>query len=429
MVREALPPATRRALFFLSTVLGRPLVDGQDERLGTIKDLIVRLDNDRHPPVSALVAHTQGRDVYLPRSSIESIGPAGARLRTAKINLQRFARRDHEILLGKDVLDRQLIDVDGRRVVRVNDLQLAAVDGEYRLVGVDVGGKALLRRLAPARFSRRALAGDIIDWAELEYFASHAPEVRLRLSHERIAKLHPVEIARLVDALSYRQGAEVIESLDDETAAETLQEMTEERQADIVGGMDEERAADILEEMDPNDAADLLQDLSDEKMEDLLERMEAGDQEDLRELLGYEEDTAGGVMTNNFLTVPVSYTAGEVVAALRVLEEDQEPDLIYYLYVVPEPESYQLLGVVSLRDLLVRTRADTPLREIMRTELVVAHPHDEARAVARKVAEYNLVAVPVVDDEGDLVGVVTVDDAMDLLLPEEWRPRVPKVFR
>jgi CBS domain-containing protein len=419
--------ALARGLFFLSAIIGKPILDREGERLGTIKDLIVRLGPDRHPPVTGLVAHTQGRDVFLPRAQIAELNDEGARLSSTKINLQRFARRDNEVLLGKDVLDRQLIDVNGRRVIRVNDLQLAAVDGEYRLVGVDVGGRALLRRLAPARLSRRALAGDVIDWAELEYFASHAPEVRLRVSHERVARLHPVEIARLVDALSYRQGAEVIEALDDETAAETLQEMTEERQADIVGGMDEERAADILEEMDPGDAADLLQDLSEEKAEDLLERMAPDDQEDLRELLVYEEDTAGGIMTNSFATVPVELTAGDAIAYLRTFEE--EPDLLYYLYVVPEPESFRLLGVVSLRDLLIRARADTPLREVMATDLVTVRPDDEPREVARLVADYNFIAIPVVDDEGDIVGVVTVDDAMDLVLPEEWRPRVPKVFR
>ncbi|HEX5503831.1 MAG TPA: CBS domain-containing protein [Thermomicrobiales bacterium] len=421
------PSAPARSLFYLSSVLGKPIVDRQGERLGTVKDLLVRLGRDTHPPVAGLVAHTQGRDVFLPRAQVAELGAAGARLRSATIDLQRFARRDNEILLGRDVLDRQLIDVNGRRVIRVNDLQLARIDGEYRLVGVDVGGRALLRRLAPARFSRRALAGDLIDWAELEYFASHAPEVRLRVSHERIARLHPVEIARLVDALSYRQGAEVIESLDAETAAETLQEMTEERQADIVGGMDEERAADILEEMDPGDAADLLQDLSDEKVEDILERMEPDDQQDLRELLEYEEDTAGGIMTNDFVTVPADLTAAEAVDYIRALPE--EPELLYYLYVVPAPDSYRLLGVVSLRDLLVRAGAATPLREVMATEIITARPDDAAREVARAIAAYNFIALPVVDDEGDIVGIVTVDDAMDLVLPEEWRPRVPKVFR
>lgn len=414
-------------LFFLSAALGKPILDRQGERLGTVKDLIVRLGDDRYPPVAGIVARTQGRDVFLPRAQIAALGRDGARLSSERISLRRFARRDNEVLLGHDVLDRQLIDVNGRRVIRVNDLELARADGEYRLVGVDIGGRALLRRLAPSRLSRRALGGDIIDWGDLEYFASHAPEVRLRVSHERVARLHPVEIARLVDALSYRQGVEVIEALDDETAAETLQEIHEDRQADIVGELDEERAADILEEMDAGDAVDILQDLSEEKAEDLLERMAVDDRQDLRELLEYAEDTAGGIMTNSFVTVPVDLTVGEALGYVRTLEE--EPDLLYYLYVTPTRDSWQLLGAVSLRDLLVRSQHETPLREVMATALVTARPGDEARLVARQIADYNLIAIPVVDDEGDIVGVVTVDDAMDLVLPEEWRPKLPKVFR
>ncbi len=416
-----------RQVFFLSALLRAPIRDHQGERLGRITDLIVRLEHDTFPAVTGLVTRTQGRDVFLPRAQIASLGVDGAVLTSATLDLQRFARRDGEVLLAMDVLDRQLIDVDGRRIVRVNDLELAAVGGAYRLIGVDIGGRALLRRLGPGRLARRLGAGEVLDWRDLEYFASNAPGVRLRVSHERVARLHPVEIAHLLDALTYQQGAEVIAALDDETAAETLQEMAEERQADIVERMDAERAADILEEMDPGDAADLLQDLSERKAEDLLGRMDPDDRADLRELLAYEEDTAGGIMTNNFLTVPADLTVGAALAHIRALEE--EPDLLYYLYVVPAPGVWRLLGVVSLRDLLIRAPLDAPLRALMVTEVVTARPDEPARAVARKVADYNLLALPVVDDVGDIVGIVTVDDAMDLLLPEEWRPRVPKVFR
>ena len=274
-----------RQVFFLSALLRAPIRDHQGERLGRITDLIVRLEHDTFPAVTGLVTRTQGRDVFLPRAQIASLGVDGAVLTSATLDLQRFARRDGEVLLAMDVLDRQLIDVDGRRIVRVNDLELAAVGGAYRLIGVDIGGRALLRRLGPGRLARRLGAGEVLDWRDLEYFASNAPGVRLRVSHERVARLHPVEIAHLLDALTYQQGAEVIAALDDETAAETLQEMAEERQADIVERMDAERAADILEEMDPGDAADLLQDLSERKAEDLLGRMDPDDRADLRELL------------------------------------------------------------------------------------------------------------------------------------------------
>jgi len=266
----------------------------------------------------------------------------------------------------------------------------------------------------------------VIDWADIEYFASHAPEARLDISHERIARLHPVEIARLVDELAYRQGVEVIESLDDETAAATLEELAGERGADIVGELDEERAADILEEMDPDNAVDLLQDLAAEKAQDLLERMEPDDREDLQELLHYPGDTAGGIMTNSFVTVPGDWTIAQVLAYLRAL--DSEPGVLYYLYIVPKVGSWRLNGVVSLRDLLIRADLESRLDEVMvpASELITVHSGDEAREVARTLAAYNLLAMPVLDDEGDIVGIVTVDDAMDLVLPEEWRPRAAR---
>lgn len=410
--------------FLLSAIIGRPIADREGERLGTVKDLVALLDEDQHPPVIGLVARTQGREFFIPTHWVAAYDGRDLHLALAAPSLEPFIRRDNELLLGGDILDRRLVDVAARRVVRVNDLQLAAVGEEYgfayRLAGVDVGGNLIRRRLIPARFAGRT-ASEVIDWADVEYFASHAPDARLQLSHERLASLHPVEIAQLIDALPYRQGVEVIEALDDETAAATLQELTDEQGANIVGDLDEERAADILEEMDPGDAADLLQDLSVEKAQDLLERMEPDDREDLQELLRYPEDTAGGIMTNSFVTVPADWTATEILAYLRTL--DPEPDLIYYLYVVPKVGSWRLAGVASLRDILIGIAPNARVDEAMvpADSLITVHTGDPAREVARTLASYNLVALPVIDDEGDIVGVVTVDDAMDLVLPAEWR--------
>ena len=410
--------------FFLSAIIGKSVADREGERLGMVKDLVALLDEDPHPPVIGLVARIQGREYFIPAHWVAEFGGRELRLALTNPNPEPFARRENEILLGGDILDRRLVDIAARRVVRVNDLQFAAAGEQhefaYRLVGVDVGGNVIRRRLIPARFAGRT-ASEVIDWADIEYFASHAPEARLQLSHERIARLHPVEIAHLVDALAYRQGVEVIEALDDETAAATLQELTGEQGADIVGELDEERAADILEEMDPGDAADLLQDLSAEKAQDLLERMEPDDREDLQELLRYPEDTAGGIMTNSFVIVPTDWTATEALAYLRTL--DPAPDLLYYLYIVPKVGSWRLAGVISLADLVVRAAPGARLDEVMvpADSLITVHSGDPARNVARTLASYNLLALPVLDDEGDIVGVVTVDDAMDLLLPEEWR--------
>jgi len=415
----------------LSAVIGKPVLDRDGERVGTVKDLVVLLgEEEQHPAVIGLAARVQGRESYIPAHWVTELDGRGVHLALNDPNLEPFVRRDNELLLGDDVLDRRLVDVAGRRVVRINDLQLSHTgDGrgfEYRLMGADVGGNAIRRRLIPARFAGRT-PSEVIDWADVEYFASHAPEARLTVSHERIARLHPVEIARLVDELAYRQGVEVIESLDDETAAAVLEELAGERGADIVGELDEERAADILEEMDPDNAVDLLQDLAAEKAQDLLERMEPDDREDLQELLHYPEDTAGGIMTNSFVTVPGDWTIAQVLGYLRALDSD--PGVLYYLYIVPKVGSWRLIGVVSLRDLLIRADLESRLDEVMvpAGELITVHSGDEAREVARTLAAYNLLAMPVLDDEGDIVGIVTVDDAMDLVLPDEWRPRAARV--
>jgi len=266
---------------------------------------------------------------------------------------------------------------------------------------------------------------EVIDWSDVGYLATDAATVQLKSSSGKLARLHPVEIARLAEALSYHHGSEVVESLDDETAAETLEEMPAERQARILGDMDEERAADILEWMSPNEAADVLGDLPEEKAEELLGLMEDEEQAEVAELLPYEDDTAGGLMTTEFVTLPRELTAGEALARLR--EMAKTPNMIYYLYVVEGEGSWKLVGVIALRSLILADPS-APLAEVMRTKFQTAHPDEPAKEVARRIAEYNLLALPVVDELGDILGIITVDDAMEILLPKDWRQRLPRLF-
>jgi magnesium transporter len=410
-------------VLYISQMLGRPVRDVEGERMATIKDVIVRLGED-HPPVTGLVARFERRDFYVPRARIARMSEHGVQLNSDKLNFRPFARRDGEVLLARDVLDKQLIDVDGKRVVRVNDVQLIPVNGEWCVTGADVSLQGLWRRLAPGNLAG-SRSVEVIDWADVGYLATDAATVRLKSSRDKLARLHPVEIARLAEALSIRQGAEVVAALDDETAAETLEEMPEESQARIIGDMDKERAADILEWMSPDEAADVLGDLPEAQAEDLLNRMEGEEQADVAELLPYEDDTAGGLMTTEFVTLPKNLTVGEALASLREMAET--PNMIYYLYVVEQKDSWRIAGVIALRSLIL-SDPSAPLEEVMRDEFQHAHPDDPAEEVAQKIAEYNLLALPVIDDEGDIAGIVTVDDAMELLLPKGWRQRLPKIF-
>ncbi len=411
-------------MLYLSQVLGRPIRDLELERVATIKDVIVHLGED-HPPVTGLVASYRRRSFFLPRASLVNFGADGARLGTDVLNLSPFIRREGEVLLARDVLDRQLIDVDGKRVVRVNDVQLIEVAGEWRVTGADVSLQGLWRRLAPTGLRGTSRAVEVINWADVGYLATNNATVQLKSAAGKLARLHPVEIARLTEALSFQQSADIVEALDDETAAETLEEMSADAQARIIGDMERERAADILERMSPDEAADVLGDLPEAQAEELLGLMEDEEQRDVAELLPYEDDTAGGLMTTEFVTLPQNLTVGASLARLREMAET--PNMIYYLYVVERENSWRLAGVIALRTLILSDE-NAPLADVMRVEFQKAHPHDDAREVAERIAEYNLLALPVVDDEGDIAGIVTVDDAMELLLPKGWRQRLPRLF-
>ena len=412
-------------MLYLSQVLGRPIRDLEGERVATVKDVIVRLGADDHPPVTGLVARYRRRDFFLSRWRVTELNESGVRLNSDILDLRPFVRREAEVLLARDVLDKQLIDVDGKRVVRVNDVQIIETGKDWRVTGADVSLQGLWRRLAPAGFIGTRRTVEVLDWADVGYLATDAATVQLKSSSDKLSRLHPVEIARLAEALSYHHGSEVVESLDDETAAETLEEMPAEHQARILSDMDEERAADILEWMSPDEAADVLGDLPEDKAEELLGLMEGEEQADVAELLPYEDDTAGGLMTTEFVTLPRKLTVGEALARLREMAET--PNMIYYLYVVEEEESWKLCGVIALRNLILGDPA-MPLQDVMRTEFQKATPDEGASEVAQRIAEYNLLALPVVDESDEILGIITVDDAMEILLPKDWRQRVPRLF-
>lgn len=421
--RKQISPSS--PVLYLSQLLGREVRDRGGEKVATLRDLVVRLDPDEpFDRVKGLLATISRRSFYIPWEFVGRLEGTDVVLGATRLDLRPFDRRKGEMLLGRDVLDKQLVDIEGRRVVRANDLQLALIDGALRVVSVCVSGRALLRRLT-GRYGTPSPGERTISWREVEGFAVRNPQVRLRVRYDRLAQLHPVEIARIVDSLSARQGAEVMAALDDETAADTLEELSDERQAELLEGMDEERAADILEWMGPDDAADALAELPEEKAQSLLQRMEREEAQDVRELMTYEEDTAGGIMTTDYVLMPVGLTAAQATARLRALE--WKPEFLHYLYVVDDEQREHLAGIVSLRDLILAD-PDAPLTAVMETDFKSATPDEKADEVARLMAEYNLVALPVLTQAGDLQGIVTIDDAMEWVLPEPWRKSLPRLL-
>jgi magnesium transporter len=401
-------------MLYLSQILGRPIFDEEGDKIASIRDVIVRYGEEDYPSVVGLVARFRRRDFFISGKRISALSESGAKMNSEKINLKPFTRRLNEVLLAKDVLDNQLIDVDGKRVVRVNDVQIIAVGEQWRVSGADVSLQGFLRRLMPKGFYGSSRIVEVIDWADVGYLATDSASsiVKLKSSKDKLSRLHPVEIAQLAESLSPIHRTEIVESLDDEIAADTLEEMSTENQARILEDLEKERAADILEEMSPDDAVDVLGEMDEEKA-------------DVAELMSFAHDTAGGLMTTEFVTFPKNLTVAQAISRLREMAET--PNMIYYLYVVEEENSWKISGVISLRSLILADPNFT-LEQVMRDQFQFAHPNDDAEKAAQMIAEYNLLALPVIDDEGDIAGIVTVDDAMEILLPKNLDRRLPRLF-
>jgi CBS domain-containing protein len=414
---------------FLSRCVGLPVRDPSGEPLGSIADLIVAIGG-KYPPVTGLVARTDRRRIFIPWRNVEAFDATGARLRVRTIDIGQFRQRENEILLKANLLDKQIVDIEGRKVIRVNDVSLDNVEGRLRLVAVDVGAAGLLRRMGIegpfrtiARNLRASLPERYIDWEDVDPLDTTIASVRLRVPHARLAELHPADLASIIEDLAPRDRAGVLASLDDESLADVVEEMEPETQVDVMEDLTPERAADILEEMSPDDAADLVADLDQETRDEILALMEKDEAEEVQELLGYEEDSAGGLMTTEFIAVEDHITAGGAIDRLRELEPDAET--VYYIYVTSDDGA--LVGVLSLRDLIV-ARPDTLISEVMIREPVAVVVTASQEEVAEVVAHYNLLAVPVVDEQNVLMGIVTVDDAIDTVIPTAWKKRLPRVF-
>lgn len=416
-------------MLFLSQLVGRPVRDRDGDVFGKVRDLIVAL-GEQYPPVTGLVVRVAGgRDIFLPWTDVEEIDAGGARLQTTLIDIASFRRRPDEIRLWLDLLDKQIVDVEDRKIVRVNDIQLAPVEGRLRLLAVDVGLAGILRRLGlsgPGERLARVLhlrAENYIEWEDVDPVESSVSSLKLRVPHQALSTLHPADVAHIVEQLGPRDRAGILAALDDERAADVLEELAADDQVDILEALPPEKAADILEEMGPDEAADLVADLSEARQEQLLSLMEPAEASDVRELLAYGEETAGGLMTTDFITITADQTAEQVIERLRELHPDA--DQVYYLYVTDHDGV--LVGTITLRGLIVAS-PDTPVRDFMRAEPISVTLDLDAEQVGGAIARYNLLALPVVDAEGRMQGIVTVDDAFERALGEGWRKRLPEIY-
>lgn len=412
--------------YFVSEFLGERVLDVARRPVGRIRDFVVATgERSPFPRITGLLLRDKLGDFVLPWEDVAIFQRGNVRTRLSREDLIHRAPAPDEIFLARHLLDRQIVDINGVKVVRVNDLKLDLVAGELVLTAADVGVRGIVRRVFGARvtpsggrISDASLPPRLIPWDSMQPLHPSLDRLETTLPHEKLARLHPADIAELIGQVSPQERTQVFRRLNLEMAAETLHELEPEIQAELIETLPKETASDILEQMAPDEAAEVLRDLDGSQARDLVEGMESEAAEEVSELLVHEEDTAGALMGASFVTAPPHATVGETIERLRAAARDTE--FLYYVYVLDERE--RLTGVASLHELLasedsepISRRAVSPVRSVP--------PDATTDEVADMISKYDLLAVPVVDPEGALAGVVTVDDVFGQLRPHRRKRR------
>jgi magnesium transporter len=416
---------------YVSSLIGKPVSDVTGQLIGRLGDLVATVRSQMtHPEIVALCVKVSRRKTLLvPYADVAVLIAPAIPLTKHIEDVVPYEPAEHDLFLIRDVVDKQLIDTNGVRVVRVNDLQLVCVSQHFYVANVDIGSLGLLRRLGIADSVQnvgkkigRDIPSSIISWEDVELLSGDR-RIRLKVPSDKISDLHPADLAEIISDLSRVEGSKLLESLDVKTVADALEEVEPDFQASLVETMADEKVADVLGEMAPDEAADLLAELPEERSQELLSLMEVEDAQDVRKLLAYPEDTAGGIMTTEFIAIRPDFTAEEAISVLR--QTAHEAETVFYIYVT-DAENH-LLGVFSLKDLLFAP-PDTPILELTQKRVVSVECNDSQEDVAQIVAKYNLLAVPVVDTENKLQGIVTADDALDKIIPTTWKRRLPRLY-
>jgi CBS domain-containing protein len=417
----------------LAGLLGRPVRNQTGQEIGRLTDVVARwADGQVYPPVSGLVIRVGRRLAFVPASAVDRMGHAEVILRSSRLDLRDVIRRPGEVLLAKDVLDHQLVDVEGVQVIRAADLYLAEVIGRIRLVGADVSNATLLRRLGPRRWRPRPTPDRVIDWAAIQPLEpggsdESAAQVRLRTTNEGLHRLRPGELADLLEDLRRDERRELLAALGPDEAADALEEMQPDDLEQLLRESDPVEAARLLAVMEPDEAVDALRDLPPVVRAEVLKHIPATTAVALRELLGYDEDEAGGIMTTTLVLATSGMKVKKVadrLAAARTHELDVDA-------VAVVDGDGRLLSDVALLDLLLALRADSDTRMsalLDEEDIVTVNPRTRVKEVAHKLIETRRLSLVVVDDDGCPVGRILADDVLDALVPTKGRFHFPRLL-
>jgi magnesium transporter len=404
----------------LSEILGSAVTDSTGATKGRVREVALSPQDDR-ARASALIVRMRDGDRMIPADRIKEINDSRFRTATSSEEWAELASSEGLFFLERDLLDQQIIDVNGKKVVRVNDVDFNMEQSNghlsLKISQVDIGPRGAVRRLLKGVVPRSAiqalmqrLPAKVIPWDFVDLIETDpARRVKLKIEHEKLAKLHPADLADILEELAPAQREAIFESLDEDVAADALEEINPKMQASLVESLDSDHAADIVEEMDPDAAADLLENLSEETSEEILEEMEPEEREEVEELLEFAEDTAAGRMTTDFIALRPTGTSTQAIERLRNYEGGVES--ISSIFVVDENE--KLLGAVSLAKLAL-SKPDQTLSQLS-TEVPSCKLNARENQVTELFDKYNLTTLPVVDEDNRLQGIITADDVISLL--------------
>jgi magnesium transporter len=414
-------------LLELSELEQLKVVGPSGAEIGQLVDVLASLAAER-PPVTAVLVEREHEQYLATWEQVAEIDVDGDRLllNVGADALAPASLRGDEIALVDSVLDNQVLDVRRRKFVRVQDVTLSPEEGRLVVAGIEAGHGAFVRRIGLGFLSRRLpkRPGDFVPWEDVNLISVRLSRLNFIDAFAELAELHPADLADVLGQVGPRERGAVLGALNPALAADTLQEMVDELRNNALVEMPPARAAAVLAEIEPDEAADILGELPAEAAQALLALMPQETEAELRDLAGHPEHSAGALMTTDFVTLERTVTVDEALTLLR--RERPPAHAITYVYVVDDGE--HLVGVVSLRD-LVLAAGDQRLADIMEEDVITAALDLEEEDVGRLITKYNLLALPVVDEQRHVRGVVTIDDALDAIVPEEWKRRLPRLFR
>ncbi len=411
------PRASQASTLHLSELLRRPITDRGGESIGRLSDVIVRLRGADNPPVTGLVAAVSGRELYVPIEQVSSLSSDEVKLTSAKLDLRQFERRDGEVLLRADVLGHRLIDVESAQLIKAGDLELVQPGEDWVVAGVDTHRQARWlrsRRAEPSEHSFR-------EWAKFEPLIGHTGSALLRGPFARIRRLKPAQIADLIENASKEEETEILGQVhaDPELEADVFEELDEDLAIRLLGARTDAEIADVLSRMRADDAADAIAELPQRRRQPVLDLLPQGQRTKVLTLMGFNPASAGGLMGVDFLAVDCDAVVGEALAAVA-RSASLQPEALTSVHCIDDRG--RLCGVARLVS-LVQAEPLTPIREIYDDDPVRVGADTDVVDVAVLMSDYNLITIPVVDERRKMIGVITVDDVLEVTLPDDWRRR------